>query len=160
MIPSSDDLLSLIGSTYGEPSEIFEKAYWCQEMIKALDGLCIGLDVCLLESLEKIESENLTSSEYGVEIPTRIVREPKLELIRAELPEVFERAVYITPYDAQKFIGAGELYRIAKEKAGDRFAKAERLNLRKLDEALTPEERSHYIKTEVVQSGAHRIVRF
>ena len=104
-----------------------------------------------------IQQEDLVSEEFVIEIPMDTV--VNADLLRDELPDVYDELVFIKPSDAKRFLGLKTLYDLSVEKAGrGRVGEVERVNLLDLRKMLPLREAERYMK-EVPHESLTRVAR-
>jgi hypothetical protein len=135
----------------------YAAAYRYQEFLYCMKELTKTFEERHKELIAAIRAEGLESAEFLLEIPTDDV--VNTDLLKDELPDVFDELVFIKASDAKRFIGLAALYDLAIETAGrDRVAKVERVNLLDLKKALPAGEAARYVKKEPHESLT-RVVR-
>ena len=135
----------------------YAAAYRYQEFLYCMKELTKMFEERHKELIAVIRAEGLASTEFLLEIPTDDV--VNTDLLKDELPDVFDELVFIKASDAKRFIGLKSLYDLAVETAGrDRVAKVERVNLQDLKKVLPAGEAARYMKKEPHESLT-RVVR-
>jgi len=135
----------------------YAAAYRYQEFLYCLKELTKTFEERHKELIAVIRAEGLASAEFLLEIPADDV--VNTDLLKDELPDVYDDLVFIKPSDAKRFIGLAALYDLAVETAGrERVAKVERVNLLDLKKALPASEAARYVKKEPHESLI-RVVR-
>ena len=133
------------------PEDEYAAAYRYQEFLYCMKELTKTFEARHKELIAVIRSVGLASAEVLLEIPTDDV--VNMDLLKDELPDVYDELVFIKPSDAKRFIGLKSLYDLAIETAGrDRVAKVERVNLLDLKKALPAGEAARYMKKEPHES--------
>ena len=139
------------------PEDEYAAAYRYQEFLYCMKELTKTFEARHKELIAMIRSVGLTSAEFLLEIPTDDV--VNTDLLKDELPDIFDDLVFIKASDAKRFIGLAALYDLAVETAGrERVAKVERVNLQDLKKALPAGEAARYMKKEPHESLI-RVVR-
>ena len=139
------------------PEDEFAAAYWYQEFLYCMKELTKTFEARHTELIEIIRAEDLASDEFVLEIPTDDV--VNTDLLKDELPDVYDSLVFIKSSDAKRFIGRKALYDLAVDTAGRaRVAKVEQVNLLDLRKALTAVEAARYTKAEPHENLA-KVVR-
>lgn len=124
----------------------FAAAYWHQEMQYLLTETALILKEQHQDLLRIIADEGLTSPKYLLHTPVTVLRRVDIGKLRQELPDVFDRVVYLRATDAERFIGRRRLYELACDAAGpERIRPAEQINLGDLERTLPTGERTSYI---------------
>ncbi|MDD4445550.1 MAG: hypothetical protein PHC36_07035 [Eubacteriales bacterium] len=135
----------------------YAAAYRYQEFLYCMKELTKTFEERHKELIAVIRSVGLASTEFTLEIPTDDV--VNTDLLKDELPDIYDELVFIKASDAKRFIGLKSLYDLAVETAGrERVAKVERVNLQDLKKALPAGEAARYVKKEPHESLA-RVVR-
>jgi len=135
----------------------YAAAYRYQEFLYCMKELTKTFEERHKELIAVIRSVGLASTEFTLEIPTDDV--VNTDLLKDELPDIYDELVFIKASDAKRFIGLKLLYDLAVETAGrERVAKVERVNLQDLKKALPAGEAARYVKKEPHESLA-RVVR-
>lgn len=149
LTPASLEILLL---EWWPPSEdVFAAAYRYQESLYCMKELTKMFEERHKELIALIRAEGLASAEFLLEIPTDDV--VNTDLLKDELPDIYDELVFIKASDAKRFIGLAALYDLAVETAGrDRVAKVERVNLLDLKKALPAGEAARYMKKEPHES--------
>jgi len=149
LTPASLEILLL---EWWPPSEDeYAAAYRYQEFLYCLKELMKMFEERHKELIALIRAEGLASAEFTLEIPTDDV--VNTDLLKDELPDVYDELVFIKASDAKRFIGLKSLYAISVQTAGrDRVAKVERVNLQDLKKALPAGEATRYMKKEPHES--------
>ncbi len=139
------------------PDDEYAAAYRYQEFLYCMKELRLLFEARHKELIAAIRSEGLASAEFLHEIPTDDV--VNTDLLKDELPDVYDDLVFIQASDAKRFIGLKSLYAISVETAGrDWVAKVERVNLLDLKKVLPAGEAARYVKKEPHESLA-KVVR-
>jgi len=135
----------------------YAAAYRYQEFLYCMKELTKMFEERHKELIAVIRVEGLASAEFLLEIPADDV--VNTDLLKDELPDIFDELVFIKASDAKRFIGLKSLYAISVETAGrDRVGKVERVNLQDLKKALPAGEAVRYVKKEPHESLT-RVVR-
>jgi len=135
----------------------YAAAYRYQEFLYCMKELTKTFEERHKELIAVIRSVGLASTEFTLEISTDDV--VNTDLLKDELPDIYDELVFIKASDAKRFIGLKSLYDLAVETAGrERVAKVERVNLQDLKKALPAGEAARYVKKEPHESLA-RVVR-
>ena len=139
------------------PEGEYAAAYRYQEFMYCMKELVILFQKRHRELVDLIRAEGLLSDEFLLEIPTdRVVN---TDLLKDELPDVYDSLVFIQPSDAKRFVGLKNLYQLSVEAAGrDRVAAVERVNLLDLKKVLPAGEAAKYVTTVPHESLA-KVVR-
>ena len=139
------------------PNGEYAAAYRYQEFMYCMKELVILFQKRHRELIDLIRAEGLLSDEFLLEIPTdRVVN---TDLLKDELPDVYDSLVFIQPSDAKRFVGLKNLYQLSVEAAGrDRVAAVERVNLLDLKKVLPAGEAAKYVTT-VPHENLIRVVR-
>ncbi|MDO9522298.1 MAG: hypothetical protein Q7J08_01130 [Methanocorpusculum sp.] len=131
--------------------DVFAAAYRYQEFLYCMKELRLLFEARHKELIAAIRSVGLALAEFLLDIPTDDV--VNTDLLKDELPDVYDDLVFIQASDAKRFIGLKALYAISVETAGrDRVAKVERVNLQDLKKALPANEAARYVKKEPHES--------
>ncbi|ABN07078.1 hypothetical protein Mlab_0907 [Methanocorpusculum labreanum Z] len=139
------------------PDEAFAAAYRYQEFLYCFKELRLLFEERRKELIALIQLEGLVSDAFVLEIPTDNV--VNTDMLKDELPDIYDELVFIQPSDAKRFIGLKALYDLSVETAGrDRVAKVERVNLLDLKKALPADEAARYV-TSVPHESLIRVVR-
>lgn len=139
------------------PNETFAAAYWYQEFLYCFKELRLLFEERHEELIGMIKAEDLVSDAFVLEIPMDNV--VNTDLLKDELPDIYDELVFIRPSDAKRFIGLAALYDLSVETAGrDRVAKVERVNLLDLKKTLPADEAARYV-TAVPHESLIRVVR-
>jgi len=155
LTPASLEILLL--EWWPVPEDAFAAAYRYQEFLYCMKELMKIFEERHKELIAVIRAEGLASAEFLIEIPTDDV--VNTDLLKDELPDIYDELVFIKASDAKRFIGLKSLYAISVQTAGrDRVAKVERVNLQDLKKALPAGEAARYMKKEPHESLT-RVVR-
>ena len=139
------------------PNEEYAAAYRYQEFMYCMKELVLLFQKRHRELVDVIQNEGLLSDEFLLEIPTDHV--VNTDLLKDELPDVYDSLVFIQPSDAKRFIGLKNLYQLSIEAAGRaRVAAVERVNLLDLKKVLPAPEAAKYV-TNVPHENLAKVVR-
>ncbi len=136
-----------IGPFYPEPCDPFESALWAAEFAEVFRQLAARFDKQHAAAIDRICIEGLTSAHYTIETPYLLTRIVDVGKLRRDLPEVFEKIVFIRSCDAEKILGRRHLYALAKTASPDRVLPLEQVNIGDLRQVLAESEIPGYIIT-------------
>ncbi|MDV0441706.1 hypothetical protein [Methanorbis furvi] len=134
-----------IGIFYPEPCDPFENAIWAAEFAEVFRQLAERFEEQHAAVIDRICIEGLTSVHYTIETPYTLTRMVDIGKLRRNLPEVFEKIVFIRSCDAEKILGRKHLYELAKAASPDRVIAFEQVNLGDLRQVLAESEIPAYI---------------
>lgn len=137
--------LQKIEPHYPRPADPFETALWAKSLAAAFTELARIFETQHTAEIDKISIGHLTSDRYTLETPFTLHRIANVEKIRQNLPDIFEKVVFIRSCDAEKILGRRELYRLAKEAAPKRIRPLEQVNLTDLQNNLPKIELADYL---------------
>lgn len=136
-----------IEPSYPCPPDPFETALWEKSFAETFTELARRFEAQYAAEIDNISINHLTSDRYILETPFTLHRIANVEKIRQNLPDIFEKVVFIRSCDAEKILGRRELYRLAKETAPKRIRPLEQVNLTDLQNNLPKTELTGYITT-------------
>ena len=138
-------LAETLPQIHPRPADPFEAALHSRDLAYAFEEFHFGFLERYHLDLETIHAENIESEEYRIHWPTKTLYEVDVEKLRQNQPDLHRKLVHLRSYDAEKLLGRGYLYTCAKNTAGDRIRKYERVNIEDLRKHLTPEEIGPYL---------------
>ncbi|HJJ43971.1 MAG TPA: hypothetical protein O0X66_03515 [Methanocorpusculum sp.] len=139
------------------PTDEYAAAYRYQDLLHCMKEIQSMFEMRHKELIRMIQQEDLVSEEFVIEIPMDTV--VNADLLRDELPDVYDELVFIKPSDAKRFLGLKTLYDLSVEKAGrGRVGEVERVNLLDLRKMLPLREAERYMK-EVPHESLTRVAR-
>ncbi len=135
----------------------YAAAYRYQEFLYCMKELTKVFEERHKELIAAIRFEGLESDEFAVEVPMDNV--VNTDLLKDELPTVYDNLVFIKSSAAERFIGRKSLYLLSLEAAGqDRVVPEEEVNLGDLRKALTAVEAARYVM-QIPHEKLTRVVR-
>ena len=132
---------------YPQPIGSFETALWAKAFAETFTELARRFEAQYAAEVDRISMEHLTSDRYVLKTPYTLHHIADVRKIRQNLPDIFEKIVFIRSCDAEKILGRRTLYRLAKEAGPDRIRSLEQINLTDLRQALTEQELPSYYIT-------------
>lgn len=124
-----------------DPEDPFEKVYYWEYLLEALDALLKEYSQKKDWEIQRIQEENITSRNYVLQTPVRTVRSVSIEKLKLLYPDLYGDLVFIGPHDLTRLIGKKALHKAVVELLGkDEAAAYERVNITDLRERLTGDE--------------------
>ena len=148
MISAGALLNDAVLPVFSRPSDPFAEAVWCTELEAAAGELARVMNRRFHDLVNRIAAEGLVSERYVVTFPAVAVRRVDVVRLREELPEVFDRVVYLRCCDAERILSRERLYALCCAEAGGRVPSLEQVNLGDLGRVLKGEEMDRYVIVE------------
>jgi len=152
-IIDTNDVRAGLESVIPIPTEEYEHAFYCQEMMRVLDELVKYYRCRFSEVVEEIRASGLVSDEYVLKYEERKNAVVNVPLLREELPDLFAELVHISTADAAKLLSNRFLYDETKKRIGDRIQKYEAVNAKDLEARLPEPEFSEYMTVKSIPKG-------
>ena len=138
-------VLSILETAFPHPSEEYADAYFCQEMMAALEAAAKEYKVRFLETVDEIRAGGLESAEFGLRLEEKKNKSVNVPLLREELPELFAELAFVSAANASKLLSKKFIYDATKKLIKNRITNYEEVNVKDLEARLPEPEYSRYV---------------